>query len=78
MAKSGAPGWRAWLAVAAGGLLGSELRYGLGLVFPEGGESLPWTTLGINVVAPGGAACLSPSCESGHPEEGEYAVESVM
>ena len=49
MAASGAPGWRAWLAVAAGGLLGSELRYGLGLAFPDNIGSLPWTTLCINV-----------------------------
>jgi CrcB protein len=43
------PGWRAWLAVAVGGLIGSELRYGLGLLFPEAADSVPWTTLGINV-----------------------------
>jgi CrcB protein len=42
-------GWRAWAAVAAGGLLGTELRYGLGLLFPEAAGSVPWTTLGINV-----------------------------
>lgn len=41
--------WRAWLAVAAGGLLGTELRYGLGVAFPEGAGSVPWTTLLINV-----------------------------
>jgi fluoride exporter len=43
------PGRGAWLAVAAGGLLGTELRYLLGLVFPEDPSALPWTTLGINV-----------------------------
>jgi CrcB protein len=42
-------GWRAWLAVAVGGLLGSELRFGLGLLFPEAADAVPWTTLGINV-----------------------------
>lgn len=42
-------GWRAWAAVAAGGLLGTELRYGLVMLFPEAGGSVPWTTLGINV-----------------------------
>lgn len=41
--------WRAWLAVAAGGLIGTELRYGLGLAFPEEPGSVPWTTLLINV-----------------------------
>ncbi|CAI3800976.1 fluoride efflux transporter FluC [Pseudarthrobacter sp. MM222] len=44
------PDWRAWAAVAAGGLLGTELRYGAGLAFPETAGSVPWTTLGINVV----------------------------
>ncbi|MFJ6356566.1 fluoride efflux transporter FluC [Pseudarthrobacter oxydans] len=39
----------AWLAVAAGGLVGTELRYVLGLVFPELPGSIPWTTLSINV-----------------------------
>jgi CrcB protein len=39
-------------AIAAGGVLGSEARYALGLAFPEG-NAVPWTTLGINV-----AGCL--------------------
>lgn len=39
---------RAWLAVAAGSLVGTELRYGLGLAFPEPPGSFPWTTLCIN------------------------------
>ena len=43
-------GWRVWTAVAAGGLLGTELRYVLGLLFPDQPGGLPWTTLGINVV----------------------------
>jgi CrcB protein len=43
------PDWRAWLAVAAGGLAGTELRYGLGLSFPDAAGAVPWTTLGINV-----------------------------
>lgn len=49
MTGTGAPGWRAWLAVAAGGLVGSELRYGLGLAFPDAEGSLPLATLCINV-----------------------------
>lgn len=44
-----APAWRAWLAVTAGGLVGSELRYGLALAFPDQPASLPWATLWINV-----------------------------
>jgi CrcB protein len=43
------PSARAWLAVAAGGLVGSELRYGLGLAFPDHPGSIPWATLWINV-----------------------------
>ncbi|HEY8753663.1 MAG TPA: CrcB family protein [Arthrobacter sp.] len=43
------PQGRAWLAVALGGLAGTELRYGLGLAFPEPAGAIPWTTLGINV-----------------------------
>lgn len=46
---TGMPGWRAWLAVAVGGLAGTELRYGLGLAFPDDGGAVPWTTLAINV-----------------------------
>jgi fluoride exporter len=42
-------GWRVWAAVAAGGLLGTELRYVLGLLFPDQPGELPWATLGINV-----------------------------
>ncbi|MGN7249485.1 fluoride efflux transporter FluC [Arthrobacter sp. SAFR-014] len=49
MAGSGY-GWRAWTAVAAGGLLGTELRYVLGLLFPDQPGDLPWATLVINIV----------------------------
>src|SRR5919107_1916064 len=49
MRRAGMPAARAWLAVAAGGLLGTELRYGLGLAFPDLPGSLPWATLWINV-----------------------------
>ncbi len=49
MTRGGIPEWRAWLAVAVGGLLGTELRYGLGLAFPDHTGAVPWTTLGINV-----------------------------
>ncbi len=43
------PAGRAWLAVAAGGFLGTELRYGLGLAFPDLPGAVPWATLVINV-----------------------------
>jgi CrcB protein len=49
MTNARVPHWRAWLAVAVGGLAGTELRYGLGLAFPESAGTMPWTTLGINV-----------------------------
>lgn len=49
MERPGLPGWRAWAAVAAGGLLGTELRYGAGLLFPEAAGAVPWTTLLINI-----------------------------
>lgn len=49
MKPRGIPPAGAWLAVAAGGLLGSELRYGLGLAFPDQANAVPWTTLCINV-----------------------------
>jgi len=42
-------GWRAWTAVALGALVGTELRYGLGVLFPEPAGAIPWTTLAINV-----------------------------
>jgi CrcB protein len=46
---TGRHGWRVWTAVAAGGLAGTELRYGLGVLFPEQFGTVPWTTLGINI-----------------------------
>jgi CrcB protein len=49
MKPAGVPVAPAWLAVAAGGLIGTELRYGLGLAFPDIPGSAPWATLWINV-----------------------------
>ncbi|WP_458781644.1 fluoride efflux transporter FluC [Arthrobacter sp. D3-16] len=49
MKPAGMPTGRAWLAVAAGGLIGTELRYGLGLAFPDLPGVVPWATLLINV-----------------------------
>ena len=43
-------GWRVWTAVAAGGLLGTVVRDGLGVLFPDQAGELPWATLGINIV----------------------------
>lgn len=41
-------GWKIWAAVALGGFVGTELRYVLGVLFPETPGAFPWTTLGIN------------------------------
>ncbi|CAN7438208.1 fluoride efflux transporter FluC [Arthrobacter sp. LjRoot14] len=49
MSAASNPDWRAWAAVAAGALAGTELRYGLGLLFPDPAGAIPWTTLAINV-----------------------------
>jgi CrcB protein len=49
MKPAGTPAARAWFAVALGGLAGTELRYGLGLAFPDLSGSVPWATLWINV-----------------------------
>jgi len=49
MKPAGMPAGRAWLAVAAGGLIGAELRYGLGLAFPDLPGAVPWATLLINI-----------------------------
>jgi fluoride exporter len=35
--------------IAAGGALGAEARYGLGVLFPHAGDSWPWSTLLVNV-----------------------------
>ena len=45
------PGPAVWAAVAAGGLAGTEARYGLLTAFPPDVLALDWTTLGINAAA---------------------------
>lgn len=50
-AAGSGPGPAAWAAVAAGGLLGTEARYGLLAVFPPDISAVDWTTLGINAAA---------------------------
>lgn len=44
------PGWTVWAGVAAGGFLGTLLRYILGQLVIERPGELPWTTFGINVL----------------------------
>ncbi|WP_430266643.1 fluoride efflux transporter FluC [Pseudarthrobacter sp. J1763] len=39
---------RTWLAVAVGGFIGTEIRYGLSLLEPHT-TGIPWITLAINV-----------------------------
>jgi CrcB protein len=48
MRPAAGPGWQAWTAVALGALVGTVLRYGLGLAFPDEPATVPWTTLSIN------------------------------
>ena len=43
-------GWRVWTAVAIGGFLGTEARYLLSVLFPESADTVPWTTLAVNVL----------------------------
>jgi len=38
------------LAVVAGGVIGTGLRYGIDVVFPVADPGFPWPTLAINVV----------------------------
>lgn len=58
-AVPGAPDRRAWAAVAVGALVGTELRYGAGLAFPEAAGAVPWTTLAINVLGSFALAALT-------------------
>ena len=36
-------------AIAAGGVLGAEARYALGVLLPHGGDEWPWSTLLVNL-----------------------------
>ena len=47
--RPGMPGWKAWSAVAVGGLIGTELRYGADAFGKDQAGAVPWTTLAINV-----------------------------
>lgn len=40
--------WDLVLATAAGGVIGAEARYGLGLAVPHSGAQFPWSTVIIN------------------------------
>ena len=37
-------------AIALGGVVGSEARYGLTLAFPDADSGVPWTTFAVNVL----------------------------
>lgn len=41
--------WDLLAAVSAGGVLGAEARYGIGLGLPHGADGFPWSTVLINV-----------------------------
>jgi CrcB protein len=51
-------GWRVPAAIAVGGVIGAELRYGLGTWLSVGPHSIPWATLLINVVGGFGMGVL--------------------
>lgn len=53
------PGAAVWLGVAIAGLAGTELRYLLALLFPEGSTTFPFTTLSINVAGSLGLGLLA-------------------
>lgn len=42
--------WQVLSVIAAGGALGSALRYGASLMWPVAGGEFPWTTLWVNVI----------------------------
>ena len=42
--------WDILLVVAMGGVVGAEARYALGVLWPDGATSFPWTTLLVNVL----------------------------
>jgi CrcB protein len=46
--------WDLVLAIAAGGVLGAEARYGVGLAFPHSNRQFPWSTVLVN-----GTGCLA-------------------
>ena len=41
--------WDVLLVVAAGGVLGSLARWGVGLAVPHAGRQFPWSTFSVNV-----------------------------
>jgi CrcB protein len=41
--------WDLLLAIAVGGIIGAEARYGLGELFPHTGRQFPWSRVIINV-----------------------------
>ncbi len=47
--------WDVTAAVAVGGVIGAEARYGVGLVIAHAPDAFPWSTVVINVV---GCFCL--------------------
>lgn len=42
--------WDLLLAIAAGGVVGAEARYGLGEAIPHTAGSFPWSTLFVNAI----------------------------
>jgi fluoride exporter len=45
------PAWHVLTAIALGGVIGAELRWGAAELLPPGARGFPWATLLVNVVA---------------------------
>ena len=46
------------LVIAVGGVIGAELRYGVGLLLPSGQRAWPWATVLVNVIGGFGIGVL--------------------
>jgi CrcB protein len=42
-------GWRVLAVIAVGGVIGAEVRYGVGTLLPPGSRSFPWATVVVNI-----------------------------
>jgi fluoride exporter len=58
MRPGGGAGGLVLAVVAAGGVIGAELRYGTGLLFPSTPSQFPWATVAVNVIGGFGIGVL--------------------
>jgi CrcB protein len=54
------PDYGRWVlaVIAVGGVIGAELRYGVGILIPPGARSMPWATFLVNVLGGFGIGVL--------------------